>query len=152
MKSAWPKKLALTVMDSFNKDALHDWVEAETQAIDVVASWESLCDTYRVLEFNDQIADATKLEEFKWIIREMNKHLSRARKMLMSCKDQESMMESLQKMFVPTGGMTLINRKDVAYHKLRQMWITRMMARLATMTDQEQKEEQEDGSRDFWLD
>lgn len=141
-------------MDSSNldieKDALHDWIENECRALDVVASWETLCDVYRTLEFNDPLSDAIKMEEFKWIIAEMNKHLKRARNKLLTCKDPDSIREVLSKMFVSTGS-TVTNRMDLTYHKLRQMWVSRMIAQLDMMMETT-KEEQEDGRTDFWND
>lgn len=141
-------------MDSSNldieKDALHDWIENECRALDVVASWETLCDVYRTLEFNDPLSDAIKMEEFKWIIAEMNKHLKRARNKLLTCKDPDSMRETLSRMFVSTGS-TVTNRMDLTYHKLRQMWVSRMIAQLDMMMETT-KEEQENGRTDFWND
>ena len=130
------------------KDELHDWVENECRALDVVASWETLCDVYRTLEFNDPLSDAMRMEEYKWIIGEMNNHLSRARKKLLNCTDPESMMEVLKKMFVSTGAK-VSNRMDLTYHKLRQMWVSGMIAKLNTMVET-MREENEDGRPDFW--
>ena len=130
--------------NQIGKSALHDWVEIETRALDVVASWETLCDVYRTLEFTDPINDTMKMEEFKWIIAEMNKHLSRARKKLLTCTDPESMMEMLGTMFTSTG-TTVTNRMDLTYHKLRQIWVNQMMTKLKTMT--EIIEESEDAYR-----
>lgn len=137
-------------MESSNiqKDALHDWIENETCALDVVASWETLCDVYRTLEFNDPLSDAMKMEEFKWIIAEMNKHLSRARRKLMSCSDPENMKEVLTGMFVSTEAK-VSNRMDLTYHKLRQMWVSQMIAQLDAMMEM-LREESENGRTDFW--
>lgn len=137
-------------MDSskaIEKDELHDWVENETRALDVVASWETLCDVYRTLEFNDPINDAMKLEEFKWIIENMNRHLTSARKKLLNCPDPESMKEMLSKMFISEQAK-VSDRRSLTYHKLRQMWVSRMIATLDTMMT---REEIEDG-RDYWND
>ena len=123
------------------KSALHDWVEAECAALDVVASWESLCDTYRILEFVDPISDAVKMEEFKWIIREMNKHLTRARKQLLNCKDPDSMEKTLRGMFTPTGTVSISSRRELAYHKLRQIWVSRMLGQLNIVMEQMKEEE-----------
>lgn len=131
------------------KDSLHDWVENECRALDVVASWETLCDVYRTLEFNDPLSDAMRMEEFKWIIGEMNKHLSRARKKLLSCTDPETMVEVLSKMYVSTEAK-VSNRMDLTYHKLRQMWVTSMIAKLNTMM--ESMKEEKDGRTDYWDD
>ena len=132
------------------KSELHDWVERETLSLDVVASWESLCETYKVLEFSSPISDEARLEEYKWIIREMNKHLARARKKLLMCNDPDSMVKTLMSMFTPTGGTTLENRKDVAYHKLRQQWIGQMIMQLNMMV-QDMKEDT-NGREQYWND
>lgn len=130
------------------KDELHDWVENECRALDVVASWETLCDVYRTLEFNDPLSDAMRMEEFKWIIGEMNKHLSRARKKLLTCADPISMREVLTNMFTPTE-TKVSNRMDLTYHKLRQIWVSQMIAKIDSMMEM-MKEENEDGRPDSW--
>jgi len=140
------------MVDSSNvveKNFLHDWVENETHALDVVASWETLCDVYHTLEFNDPLSDAMRMEEFKWIISEMNKHLSRARKKLLSCTDPMSMKEVLSNMFISTEAK-VSNRMDLTYHKLRQMWVKQMIAKLDTMMETETEEI--NGRTDFWND
>lgn len=124
---------------SFNS-TLHDWVDIETRSLDVVASWESLCDTYEALRFVDTISDVARLEEFKWIIKEMNKFLTRTRKTLLTCQDASSMIVVLQKDLTPTGAMNLDGRKNLVYQKLRQRWITRTIATL-----RQYEEGQEDG-------
>lgn len=132
------------------KNALHDWVEVETRALDVVASWETLCDVYRTLEFNDPLSDAMRMEEYKWIIGEMNKHLKRARTKLLNCPDPESMKDTLIGMFTPTEAK-VSNRMDLTYHKLRQMWVSGMIAKLDMMVEtMREKENEEDGRTDFW--
>ncbi len=131
-----------------SKDALHDWVEEECRALDVVASWETLCDVYRTLEFSDPLSDAMRMEEFKWIIGEMNDHLSRARRKLLTCSDPDGMMEVLKGMFVSKGAK-VSNRMDLTYHKLRQMWVSRMIAQLNMMMEQ-MREESQNGRTNFW--
>lgn len=125
--------------EAVEKSALHDWVEAETRQLDVVASWESLCNTYKTLEFADQISDAVRMGEFKWIIAEMNKHLARMRRKLLSCRNPEAMMEVLEKTFSPV--TTITNRQELAYQKLKQIWITQMLAQLEAIVTQERMEE-----------
>ena len=41
--------------EPIEKSLLHDWVENETRALDVVASWETLCEVYNSLDFKDNI-------------------------------------------------------------------------------------------------
>lgn len=127
------------------KSVVNDWVEAQTRQLDVVASWESLCDTYRMLEFSDPISDTARMEEYKWIIAEMNKHLTRARRQLMSCKDLDSVRETLRKMFVPSGDVNISNRMALTYHKLRQIWVTQMLAELEMLEEQMKEEGNLDG-------
>lgn len=131
------------------KDPLHDWVEQETRALDVVASWESLCDTYRALEFSDPLSDTVRLEEFKWIIKQMNQFLARQRKKLLSCRTSEAMMEVLTMSFTPEGKVNIDQRKALAFQKLKQRWIVTMMARLKQLTiELKEMEESEDGWTD----
>lgn len=131
-----------------SKDALHDWVEEECRALDVVASWETLCDVYRTLEFNDPISDTLRMEEYKWIIGEMNKHLKRAKNKLLTCSTPEAMVTILSDMYNATG-MSVTNRMDLTYHKLKQMWVSRMIAQLNNVIEN-MKEESESGRTDFW--
>lgn len=112
-------------------DALHSWIDVETRALDVVASWETLCDVYRTLEFSDPLSDTVRLEEFKWIIKELNKHLTRMRKKLMTCATTDATRQVLLESFTPTGAVSIDNRRSLAYQKLRQTWTTRMLASLS---------------------
>ena len=75
--------------------SIREWVEEETRHVDVVASWESLCETYESLRFTDPLSDAERLEEFKWIVQQMNAFLTKARNKMLSCKDPETMVEAL---------------------------------------------------------
>lgn len=136
--------------DPIEKNSLHDWIEEETRGLDVVASWETLCDVYRTLGFQDPLSDETKLEEFKWIIAEMNKHLTRARNKLLSCRDMQATRQELTKMFQsPDAKVT--NRMDLTYHKLKQLWVNQMLSQLDMMMETV-REEDENGRPDFWND
>lgn len=136
-------------LESFNKDELHNWVERETTHLDVVASWENLCDTYDQLRFTDELTDATRLEEYKWIIKEMNKFLTRMRTQMMKCKEWEAVSTTLMDSWTPTGQTNLNDRKALAYQKLRQIWISRMIS-IARVKMSEVEEESED--TDGWTD
>ena len=105
---------------------IYSWVDSETTQLDVIASWDSLNDTYQVLSFTDQISDQARIEEYKWIIKEMNKHLTRAKKKLLSCQDLDAMEEVLQLMY-QDGEATLNSRQSVAYRKLKQRWVSQML-------------------------
>lgn len=126
--------------ESITKDLLHDWVEDQTRQLDVVASWESLCDTYSVLQFSDPLSDTVRLEEFKWIIKEMNKFLTRMRSKLRICRDPDSMMMALEETFTPNGKVQIEGRRSLAYQKLRQRWILQMLSQLEQMSIMNEEE------------
>lgn len=138
-------------LDSFNEDELHDWIDNETMHLDVVASWESLCETYDQLRFTDELTDATRLDEYKWIIKEMNKFLTRMRSSLMKCKDWEATVMTLMKAWTPTGQTNLNDRKALAYQKLRQMWVGKMES-IARMRAVEEIDQTESEDYDGWTD
>lgn len=121
--------------------SIRDWVDEETRHIDVVASWESLCDTYDALRFTDPLSDAERLEEFRWIVQQMNSFLTKIRTKLLSCKDMETMAEVLGMSFVPSGKVELSTRRALVYQKLRQQWVRTEIARIQTMVAQEEMEE-----------
>ena len=125
--------------------SLREWVEEETRHIDVVASWESMNDTYDTLRFTDPLSDAERLEEYKWIVQQMNSFLTRMRTRLLSCRDHEAMIEMLGNSFTPGGKMELGARKALVYQKLRQQWVRTEIMRLQTMLAQEMETEEKDG-------
>lgn len=121
--------------------SIREWVDQETRHIDLVASWESLCDTYDALRFTDPLSDASRLEEFRWIVQQMNSFLTKMRTRLLSCKDMEAMVEMLGTAFVPTGKVELGSRKALAYQKLRQQWVRTEIMRIQAMVTQEKEEQ-----------
>lgn len=114
----------------FEEGYLHDLVDNETRALDVIASWENLCDAYRALEFTDPLSDTVKLEEYKWIIKQMNAHLTRARKKLMTCKDIKAARMCLLDMFNTSENASITSRRDIAYQKLKQRWVSSMLSQM----------------------
>lgn len=114
-----------------------DLVDQETRHIDVVASWENLNDTYDTLRFSDDLADDERLEEYKWIVQQMNAFLSKMRAKLLSCKDEDAMTELLSTSVIPQGKVNLTTRRALVYQKLRQQWV-RMMAMKLNMMKEEQ--------------
>jgi len=127
---------------------LRDWIDEETRHIDVVASWESMCDTYDALRFTDQLSDAERLEEFKWVVQQMNVFLTKIRTKLLSCKNTEAMMIVLGTSFSPAGKMDLTTRRALVYQKLKQQWVRTTLTRLQTMareTEENGWREREDG-------
>lgn len=135
-------------LDLFNESVLlQAWADENTRSLDLVASWENLCETYDVLRFIDPISDTVRLEEFKWIIKEMNKFLTRVRKKLMSAKDLDSAKIILMNEFTPNGNVNLENRKSLAYQKLKQRWIMNSLTQVDMAIDELiQRKGETDGS------
>lgn len=125
---------------------VREWVDEQTRHVDVVASWESLCDTYETLRFSDPLSDAERLDEYKWIVQQMNSFLTKIRTKLMTCKDPEAMIGMLSATLVPAGRMELGARRALVYQKLRQQWVMSTIAELRMMTEgQTETEGYEDG-------
>lgn len=128
--------------------SIREWVEEETRHIDVVASWESLNDTYDALRLTDPLSDTERLEEYKWIVQQMNSFLTKMRTKLLSCKDLETMVEMLGTNFTPMGKVDLSARRALVYQKLRQQWVRTEIMRLQTMLAQDMETEEKDGWSD----
>lgn len=111
----------------FNTE-VSEWIDGHTQHIDLVKSWEAICETYRYMQFTDEINDNTRIEETKWIVKEINRFLTAIRKKLMSCKSMEAIQEILRQSFVPAGKIALDSRKALVYQKYKQTWIEQMLA------------------------
>lgn len=125
--------------------SVHDWVMRETEHIDVVASWESLCDTYNALQFSDRLSDAERLDEYKWIVQQMNSFLTKIRTKLLTCKDARAMRDLLRATYVPAGKVDLSARRALVYQKLRQRWITSSLMAMEYMLETEEGKESADG-------
>lgn len=121
--------------------SIRDWIEDETRHIDVIASWESLCDTYDMLRFVDHLSDAERLEEYKWIVQQMNSFLTKMRSKLMSCKDAETMAEMLRASYTPTGKVDLSSRRALVYQKLRQQWVSTAISGITIMMEMEEEQD-----------
>ena len=125
--------------------SLREWIEEETRHIDVVASWESMNDTYETLRLTDPLSDTERLEEYKWIVQQMNSFLTKMRTRMLSCKDVDAMTEMLGQSFTPTGKVDLSARRALVYQKLRQQWVRTEIMRVQTMLAQEMETEEKDG-------
>lgn len=118
-----------------------DWIDDETRHVDVVASWENLCDTYDALRFTDQLSDATRLEEFRWIVQQMNSFLTKIKTKMLSCKDLQAMMDMLRESYIPTGKVDLSTRKALVYQKLRRQWISTAISGIQIMMEMEEEQD-----------
>lgn len=128
---------------------LHDWIDKETLPLDLVASWEVLCDTYDSLRFSDELTDSQRLEEFKWIIHQTNKFLSSIRKKLITVEDHEAALSILRGSIVPKGEQQINERKALVYQTMRQRWILMEIQMIQEMQAKEQQELTK-GALDGW--
>lgn len=136
-------------LDSFNeKAALDSWIERETTPLDLVASWETLCSVYKFLEFTDLLSDAVRMEEFKWIIKEMNLFLTSMRKKLGTCTTFTDAMELCQENFIPKGKVKVEDRRTLAFQKFRQQWISQSINELTMINQQITEQEIQDDGRE----
>jgi hypothetical protein len=115
------------------------WIDSETQPLDMVASWETLNAIYETLGFKDIILDNDRLDEYKYIIAESNKFLTRVKKKLEATKTLDGMIAVLQNDISVTDTRGLKSRESLAYHKLRQQWLRQAIQQLSVLerTDDE---------------
>jgi hypothetical protein len=102
---------------------LADWADKECRHLDLVASWEVLLSAYDFLGFTDEIADEVRLAEFKTVIGEMNKFLTRMRNGLMKTRDIDDAVAFLTQHANTADMNNVKGRASVAYNKLKQRWI-----------------------------
>jgi hypothetical protein len=124
---------------------LAEWAERECRHLDLIASWETLTSIYETLRFTGPDNDDTRLAEFKTVITELNKFLTRMKNGLSNAKSIEESIEFLSSHSNTTDMNGVRTRSSVAYNKLKQRWIG--MAIFALETRIEMMKAQE-GERD----
>jgi hypothetical protein len=122
---------------------LADWADVECRHLDLIASWEILVSAYDFLGFKDEITDEVRLVEFKFVIGEMNKFLTRMRNGLMSAKDIDSAIAFLTQHANTADMNNVKGRPSVAYNKLKQRWIGQSILVLITAKPQAEADEGE---------
>ena len=112
---------------------LAEWADQECRHIDLIASWETLLSVYQVLGFSGPDTDDAKLTEFKQIITEMNRFLTRMRSGLVKSQTPDDAIEFLMSHVYATEMGSIKNRQNIAYNKLKQRWIIQSIAALQSM-------------------
>jgi hypothetical protein len=102
---------------------LAEWADKECRHLDLIASWETLVSAYDYLGFTDVIGDVERLSEFKYVISEMNKFLTRMRNGLMKTKDVDSAIAFLTSHANTADMGNVDGRASIAYNKMKQRWI-----------------------------
>jgi hypothetical protein len=126
---------------------LADWADKECRHLDLIASWEILISAYDFLGFKDEISDEQRLIEFKFVIGEMNKFLTRMRNGLMKTKDIDDAIAFLTSHANTADMNNVQGRASIAYNKMKQRWIGQSISVLASSRppiDVEEGEEADD--------
>ena len=121
------------------------WVDEECRHLDLVASWHTLVEQYDSCRFTDGITDQQRLMEFKQVIKETNKFLTRMRNALGKVADIDSAIEVLIKQFDSKDTENIVERWQLLYNMLKQSWIRTHIQQLQDMNDQ--REEQDEWNR-----
>jgi hypothetical protein len=122
---------------------LAEWADKECRHLDLIASWEILLSAYDVLGFGDEITDEQRLIEFKSVVGELNKFLTRMRNGLMRTKDIDDAIAFLTQHANTADMNNVKGRPSVAYNKLKQRWIGQSISILAATRPQAEAEEGE---------
>ena len=122
-------------------DLLAAWSENETRHLDLVASWEAMLSIYDQLGFQDTLTDSLRLTEYKWIITEINKFLTRTRTALHKTRTLQDAIDYLQSQLNTRDTNMIKERQQLAFQKLRQQWVLTSIHTL--MAQQEQLRQQE---------
>lgn len=130
--------------DLTEEGILNRWIDEQTRHLDLVASWPKLCSTYEELGFSDDIDDETRVSEFKFVIGETNKMLSRMRRELASAQDVEAAILYLQDRYVKNSNAQVKDRKSVVYQAFKQSWMQTAIVQLMEINEQFQEEVDDD--------
>jgi hypothetical protein len=124
---------------------LAEWAERECRHLDLIASWETLLTVYEVLGFHGPNNDEQQLTEFKTVITELNKFLTRMRNGLTKTTDIDDAIEFLAG-HANTADMNAVKtRASVAYNKLKQRWIAQSVSVLQAARPDTEEGERDDG-------
>lgn len=114
---------------------LHEWAEHNCQQVDLISSWTELVGVYKHLEFLDEINDEQRIVEFKKVVRETNRLLTRTRKALETCSDIDAAIEYLGSQFQPSRNSDVVSREDIAYQALKQRFLRQAIMELSSVRD-----------------
>lgn len=118
------------------------WVDEECRHLDLVASWNTLVEQYDSCRFTDGITDQQRLMEFKQVIKETNKFLTRMRNALGKVADIDSAIEVLIKQFDSKDTENIVERWQLLYNMLKQSWIRTHIQQLQDMNDQREEHDE----------
>lgn len=130
--------------DWSNSIVLAEWADSECRHIDLIASWEELMNAYQVLGFTGPDTDEERLAEFKLVVGETNKFLSRMKNGLAKTSSLEDAIDYLA-LHINTADMNQVKvRPSIVYNKLKQKWLYRAISTLRDSISDEPLEGERD--------
>ena len=126
------------------KDLLALWVEENCRHLDLIASWDELVYIYEQMKFLDSINDAIRLDEFKAIMIETNRFLTRMKTGLLSCADLSTAIDFLKQQANTREMGSIKTRPQIAYNRLRQQWVIQSIKVLSSTLQMINAEREED--------
>ncbi len=132
----------MNALASTNKQ-FAEWVDEECRHLDLVASWTTLVEQYQGCSFTDNITDQQRLMEFKQVIKETNKFLTRMRNALSKVADVDSAVEVLIKQFDSKDTENIVERWQLLYNMLKQSWIRTHVQQLQDMKQEDREDSYE---------
>ena len=107
---------------------LAEWAERECRHLDLIASWETLLSVYETLGFQGPDSDEVRLTEFKAVITETNKFLTRMKNGLARTTNIDDAIEFLSTHANTSDMNGVRTRPNIAYNKLKQRWISQSIS------------------------
>lgn len=125
---------------------LAEWTERNCQPVDLISSWTELVSVYKHLEFVDDLNDEQRIKEFKHVVRETNRLLTRVKNTLATCLSIKDAIEYLSSQFAPSRNSDVTDRQDVAYQALKQRFLRQSIVELTAIYENlfESEEESEE--------
>lgn len=125
---------------------LAEWADRECRHLDLIASWEELLSVYAAMGFRGPDTDDQQLVEFKAVITELNKFLTRMKNGLAKAQSVEAAIEFLSESAYATEMNQVKSRQGIAYNKLKQHWVMRSIMTLRGMAPQAATEGERDAN------
>lgn len=125
---------------------LQEWADRNCRPVDLISSWTELVSVYKHLEFVDGLNDEQRIKEFKHVVRETNRLLTRVKNTLTTCLSIKDAIEYLSTQFAPSRNSDVTDRQDVAYQALKQRFLRQSIAELTAVYENlfESEEEPEE--------
>lgn len=125
---------------------LQEWADRNCQPVDLISSWTELVSVYKHLEFVDDLNDEQRIKEFKHVVRETNRLLTRVKNTLTTCRSIKDAIEYLSTQFAPSRNSDVTDRQDVAYQALKQRFLRQSIAEMTAVYENlfESEEEPEE--------